>query len=221
VTGAKSNAEHERPLELRRAAAELFFAKGYEAATTREIAQALGIKSASIYYHYPDKEEILFQIIRSTMEQLIAGLRMVLGENVSEGRALAGLVVNHVIMHTLRPKEATLGDTELRSLSGARSEEILRMRDEYQDLVIGVLERGLEAGTFTILEPKLTAFSIIAQCTNVGIWFRADGRLALEEIAHVYANLALRMVGSASVDQKAIADLFAATQEFHLRDERA
>ena len=68
--------ERERAQELLRVAAELFFEKGYESTTTREIAEALEIKSASIYYHYESKEQILFELIRSTMEQLTAGVRL-------------------------------------------------------------------------------------------------------------------------------------------------
>ena len=56
----------QRSDQIRRAAAELFFNHGFEATTTRGIAQVLGIKSASIYYHYEDKQEILFEIIYST-----------------------------------------------------------------------------------------------------------------------------------------------------------
>jgi len=45
---------------IRQAAAERFFHQGYEATTVREIADALDIRAESIYYHYPDKQQILF-----------------------------------------------------------------------------------------------------------------------------------------------------------------
>ena len=81
--------ERTRARELQRAAAELFFTKGYEATTIREIADALDIKSASIYYHWKNKETILFDLIRSTMEQLTAGVRSVLETEVRPDRQLA------------------------------------------------------------------------------------------------------------------------------------
>jgi AcrR family transcriptional regulator len=207
--------ERERGLELQRAAAELFFAKGYEATTIREIAQALRMKSASIYYHYDSKEQILFELIRSTMEQLAAGVRRVLDGETSPDRQLAGLVVHHVVMHALRPKETTLGETELRSLTGERRERVLRMRDEYEGLVVRVLDEGARAGLFRLLDVKLSAYAVIAQCTNVGIWFRPGGRLALDDVAHVYVNLALRIAGGPAVRREAVARLAAAAQAFH------
>ncbi len=207
--------DSERARELQRAAAELFFTKGYEATTIREIARALRIKSASIYYHCESKEQILFEIIRSTMEQLTAGVRTVLDQESSPDRQLAGLVVHHVVLHALRPKETTLGETELRSLTGERRTQVLRMRDDYEGLVVGVLEDGARRGLFDVLDLKLSAYAIISQCTNVGIWYHEGGRLTLDEIASAYANLALRIVGGPEVERATVARLAAVARAFH------
>jgi AcrR family transcriptional regulator len=207
--------ERARARELQQAAAELFFTKGYEAATIREIAQALGIKSASIYYHWDNKETILFDLIRSTMDQLVAGAKSVLDRESSPDRRLAGLVVHHVVLHALRPQETTLGETELRSLTGPHLRDALRTRDHYESLVLGVLEEGAGSGLFDVLDLKLTAYSIISQCTNVGIWFRPGGRLSLDEVAAVYANFALRTAGGPGMPASAIAPLAADARAFH------
>jgi len=45
--------------KILKAAARLFSEKGYNEVTTRQIAKAIGINSASIYYHFPSKEDIL------------------------------------------------------------------------------------------------------------------------------------------------------------------
>lgn len=44
---------------IQRVARELFTTRGYEATSMREIADALGIQKASLYYHFGGKEEIL------------------------------------------------------------------------------------------------------------------------------------------------------------------
>ena len=215
VAARRDDSRNVRARELQRVAAELFFVKGYEATTIREIADALGIKSASIYYHWENKEAILFDLVRSTMERLIAGARAVLEEEVRPERRLAALVTNHVVLHALRPKEAILGETELRSLKDERLESAMRMRDEYEEVVLTVLEAGEAAGKFDVVDLKLTAYSIISQCTNVGIWYREDGRLGLEEVVAVYAGLALRAAGAASVDSSTISRLAAGARAFH------
>ncbi|MEW2131465.1 TetR/AcrR family transcriptional regulator [Streptomyces sp. NPDC005435] len=50
---------------IRRVALDLFTASGYEATSMREIAEVLGIKKASLYYHFAGKEDI----VRSLVEQ--------------------------------------------------------------------------------------------------------------------------------------------------------
>lgn len=56
------------------AAARLFTSKGYAATSTREIAEAVGIRQASLYYHFAGKGEIVTELlgrtIRPTMESV-------------------------------------------------------------------------------------------------------------------------------------------------------
>ncbi len=169
----------QRSDQIRRAAAELFFNHGFEATTTRGIAQVLGIKSASIYYHYEDKQEILFEIIYSTMRELIDRVRVGTEQQTAPERKLATLIIHHVLMHAHRPKEAILGDTELRSLTGERRKVVQRLRDEYDRLLTEILREGRDSGTFDLLDEKLTAYAILAQCTHVGTWYERRGRLSL------------------------------------------
>ena len=185
--------------EIQRAAATLFFAKGYEATTVRAIADELGIKSASIYYHFPDKEQILFEVVRDVLELSLAGIKDALAAVPAPEQRLAALVVHHVALNALRAREATLAETELRSLTGERLRHVVAQRDAHEALVQGVLDDGRRAGVFELLDVKLTAYAVISMCLNVGAWFRPDGRLTLEEVAAAYANLALRLAGASAL----------------------
>lgn len=57
LTGTETSAARERLLQT---AAALFHAHGYQAVTMRDVARALGVKQASLYYHVPDGKEQLF-----------------------------------------------------------------------------------------------------------------------------------------------------------------
>jgi AcrR family transcriptional regulator len=185
---------------IRQAAAERFFHQGYESTTVREIADALDIRAASIYYHYPDKQQILFELIDSAMSLLADGVRAAVASHGAPPDRLAAVVVHHVALHALRPLEATLGETELRSLTGERLDLAVAKRDAYEAIVVGVLADGVAAGMFAPLDPKLTAFAVISMCTNVGIWYRPDGRLSLPEVARAYATMATRLAGAPPAD---------------------
>lgn len=53
--------------EILDAAAELFSQQGYTATSTRAIALAVGIKQASLYYHFASKEALLTELLAGTV----------------------------------------------------------------------------------------------------------------------------------------------------------
>ncbi len=60
--------------EILDAAKRLFLTEGYEQATIRKIAAAVGVSSAALYLYFPDKDSILQAIAESTFETLLAAL---------------------------------------------------------------------------------------------------------------------------------------------------
>lgn len=53
---------------IREVALDLFSRQGYERSTLREIADALGITKAAVYYHYRTKVEILDDLLRPMVD---------------------------------------------------------------------------------------------------------------------------------------------------------
>src|ERR1700689_1376129 len=101
----QATAPADRRGKILQLAAEMFFERGYEATTMREVAGAIQIESASLYYFFPNKEQILFELIESVMRQLIGGARHLIAHERTPEHRLAGLVVNHVVLPAPRPKE--------------------------------------------------------------------------------------------------------------------
>ncbi|MFL5252201.1 MAG: TetR/AcrR family transcriptional regulator [Rhodopila sp.] len=60
--------------EILDAAKRLFLTDGYEHATIRKIAAAVGVSSATLYVYFPDKDSILQAIAESTFETLLERL---------------------------------------------------------------------------------------------------------------------------------------------------
>lgn len=54
--------------EILDAAAELFASRGYAATSTRLIADAVGVRQASLYYHFATKEQILAELLSATVQ---------------------------------------------------------------------------------------------------------------------------------------------------------
>lgn len=58
--------------EIMRAALELFSVQGFEATSTAQIAQAVGIRKASLYSHFESKQEILDNLTSMILERYCA-----------------------------------------------------------------------------------------------------------------------------------------------------
>lgn len=54
--------------EILDASSELFTVQGFATTSTHQIAEAVGIRQASLYYHFPSKTEIFLTLLKSTIE---------------------------------------------------------------------------------------------------------------------------------------------------------
>src|SRR5947209_8715591 len=57
-----------------RAAARLFRERGFADTTTRDIAEIVGIRGPSIYYHFETKHDLLFGVCRESLRRLTVAI---------------------------------------------------------------------------------------------------------------------------------------------------
>ena len=69
------------------AAETLFRQRGYNVITMRDIAEEVGIRQASLYYHFPSKEQLFITVIEQVFERHRNGLQQVLAEAGSDLRS--------------------------------------------------------------------------------------------------------------------------------------
>jgi len=167
---------------------DLFFQKGYFATSISEIARGSGIQKASIYYHYPSKEELLFNILESTMDDLTAYLKNSISgiRNVEEQMRVA--VHSHVRFHLERQKENFIANSELRGLTSEHYQTIVKKRDEYEHIFQDIIKKGSDKNVFTKSDVQILSYAILTLCTAGASWFKPHGRLTVDEIAVIYEN---------------------------------
>jgi AcrR family transcriptional regulator len=169
----------------------LFFKKGYFAASISEIARDCGIQKASIYYHFPGKEDLLFAIMQTTMTDLMAGLQAGLGATKRIEGQMRAAVRNHIRFHLERQKETFIASSELRGLSPDHYNAVVAQRDEYERIFQNLICTGIGEGVFAQNDVKVLSYAILTLCTAGATWYRPEGRLSAEEIAGIYENFVL------------------------------
>ncbi|KUL32995.1 TetR/AcrR family transcriptional regulator [Actinoplanes awajinensis] len=78
--------------EILDAAAELFAQRGYAATSTRLIAERVGIRQASLYYHFNTKEQILAELLEATVRPSLAFAAELAAQGLPPADALHALV---------------------------------------------------------------------------------------------------------------------------------
>lgn len=177
------------------AATALFYEKGYHGTSMREVAAAVGIRAASLYNHYPGKEDLLRRIAAGVMEDLLAGGRTAIAAHDDPAERLRALIVWHVTYHAEQRLRARVADEQLHAISPERRDAVLAVRDAYTDLFKEVLADGRERRGWRIPSIPVLTFGIGGMCTFVDTWYREDGPLAAGEIAELYADFVLAGLG--------------------------
>ena len=179
---------------IRSKAIALFKAHGYHGASVRELAQAVRIEAASLYYHFPSKQEILFDLFERTMDDLLSGLAHALASEATPEDKLRAVVRFHVLYHIAHQDEAFISHSELRSLTARNRRRIVVKRDRYERTLRELLAEGVGAGEFRIADVQMTAIGILTMCSGVSDWFTGGGRLSADTVVDRYIEMVMRLV---------------------------
>jgi TetR/AcrR family transcriptional regulator, cholesterol catabolism regulator len=174
-------------------AARLFREKGFQACSQRELAKRVGIMGGSLYHHFSSKQDILFQVMENTMDDMIARLAGLLAETVDPEERLRRMLRFHIEFNVYGPDdygsdEPFITDDALRYLDADNYRQIIAKRDAYKRMFEEVLLAGRQQG-WLVADPKLTARAVIQLATGVSRWYQPDGPLSLEQISGQYADL--------------------------------
>lgn len=178
---------------IRQAALSLFAQNGYAAVSMRRIASEVGVQAGALYNYTPDKQTLLFRLMRTHMEELLAA-RAEAPEAKDVFERLKAFTGFHIRFHLERPDEVFIAYMELRNLTDENFAVIEDLRRTYEDQLETILQDGVAEGIFAIADTKIATLAIIAMLNGVNTWFRAKGRLSPDEVVQVYWDMVCKSV---------------------------
>lgn len=183
--------------KVRDAALELFAQSGYAAVSMRQIARKVGVQAGALYNYTPDKQSLLFDLMRGHMEELLAARRAEAGAADPDPMArLENFVRFHIRFHLARPAAVFISYMELRSLTPENFARIEELRRRYEGELVTILRDGHASGAFNVADAKIAALAVIGMLTEVTTWYRSGGRLSLEEVQGIYWDMVRRAVAA-------------------------
>lgn len=175
------------------AATETFSRLGYHGASMQDVAEAAGMRKASLYHHVRKKEDLLFAIHERLIDELIAETINVASSSRDPSEKLRDIL--RVTMRFIaRNREAvTVFLHERGAVTGDRWAALVAKRNFYESMVRGIIADGVGSGRFVEqTPPDIAARGVLAMANWGYTWFRQDGRLSADEVADVFATIALR-----------------------------
>lgn len=174
------------------AAATLFREKGYERTTVRDLADAVGMQSGSLFYHFASKGEILYEVMRRGIDDLSSAVSLELQACSDPRDELITMTRTH-LRTLLSNTQASLASLlyEWRSLPPEQRDQVVQLRDKYEDLCRDVMQRAMDQGVVKQGDPKLLVRLWLGAINWTSQWFKGDGQLGIDNLAEEVVDMIL------------------------------
>jgi AcrR family transcriptional regulator len=157
-----------------RQAAKVFYERGYDRASIRDVAREAGMSLAGLYYYFRSKEELLHLILEKVFSDLMAKIRPRIEAASDAVDRLEILIRNHIGYFVENLVEMKVLSHEYESLTGAYHEEIRGTRREYYKLVEGVVTGAMNRGAQKGVSSRVAVLSLLGMMNWLYTWYRPD-----------------------------------------------
>lgn len=196
---AKRAAQRERIIG---AALQAFSARGFEATTTAQIADALQMTGPALYHYFAAKDELLLACVTHLLDLLLAALTQAAAGPGSPADRLAQAVRVQIGLELRHGAAAPLvnahlyGPRYLTDLLSPAQQTLLR--DQQRALVQvyrGLIDEGLACGQLATAQPGIAAFNVLAVVQYTSVWYRPRAGRQRQDLIEQQAAAVLQMLG--------------------------
>jgi AcrR family transcriptional regulator len=185
--------------ELLQIAAGLFAEKGFKNTTVRDIAEASGILSGSLYHHFDSKESMIDEVLSTFQEELFGKYDEILVDDADARTKLEQAVRVSFEAIDQHPHEVAIFQNEADYLGGFERFGYLAERNKQsRNVWMTLLTEGVETG---VLRPDLNVeltYRFIRDTVWVAVrWYRPGRSLSHDDIADQYLHILLDGISNA------------------------
>ena len=184
----------DRAADIYRVAAELIREKGFDATSMSEIAQAVNLTKAGLYYYVPGKEELLNGIVRYGMETIEHGVVVPCQAIEDPAQRLREVVRRHTLLLTQIGGAITILTDEINGLSPKHRRAIVAKKRSYLEFVRETLEILKLRGLLRECTVGLLSMNIFSAILGVARWYRPGGQFEGAEVADEVADFVMAAV---------------------------
>ncbi len=175
--------------EIIDAATDLFYELGYQKASLRDVAAKVGVTQAAIYYHFRNKEEILYTIIEESSNDLFFTLKTALAGNGNPLAKLRNAIMLHIVSIKTRRKGAKIIIEDKRFLSGDLNRLVKEKEKAVYNLYKNQLQELQKQNKIRSCDLTAATFGILGMINWLYHWYRPEKGLSIEQLAEEITNI--------------------------------
>ena len=181
-------------------ALDAFLARGFHAATTREIAERAGMSPAAVYVHWRAKHDLLFELSRIGHQAVLDVVEQALAEASDDPvERVHAFVSAFATWHAENHALARVIQYEFGNLPRRQFRRIVVIRDRFEELMREELAGGVAAGAFDVEELEGTTLAVLSLCIDLARWYHpSPEHNSPEAVGELYAGLVIGMLRNRS-----------------------
>lgn len=188
-TGTKKSTD--RAQEIYLTAAQLFFEKGFESTSVSDIADALKLTKASLYYYVESKQDLLYRIVWLGLDSVKDAVLDPAREIVDAEERLRFIILNHARLAASGNHAVIIISHEMNALNPEQRDQVQSRRREYFEFVRGTLVELQKAGKLKDINITAATFTIFGMILWLPRWYQSGGLLPVEDVCDDVCKLAL------------------------------
>jgi AcrR family transcriptional regulator len=170
-------------------ATAIFYEKGYEGASMRDLSRLSGLSLAGLYYYFDSKERLLYLIQRHLFLSVMDLLRERLKEESDPEQRIRTFIRNHLEYFLARPEAMKVLSHEDDVLKDAMGTEISSLKRQYYRCCADLVD-ALKTAKGLQFNSRVAALGLFGMMNWIHTWYnpRVDGdaQTVAQEIADVF-----------------------------------
>jgi AcrR family transcriptional regulator len=158
------------------AATSVFRAKGYENARLEDVAEAVSITKASVYYYFPKKSDLLVEICNRAIDRSVARQKRILSSELPVDERLKEAVRDHVhgMAANISIWSIFFRELEIELHDDPRRKNINAQLKQFGQRFQSLLDEGIEEGVFRPLDTRLVSNAILGMLNWSHRWIQPE-----------------------------------------------
>lgn len=144
------------------AAKRLFMQDGFRGISMRQIAEAVGVTKAALYYHFRDKEDLFVAIVEQYLLEMAALIEQVAADNTDARRQISDFVRRILEQPPEQRSIIRLASQELGNIGPHNRAQFLAIyHDQFVGRISALLAEGMARGELRAVEPGLATWTLL------------------------------------------------------------